>query len=180
VRLGALQRLLFTLGMRVDYCRAVPDTSAQLNPNLHTAQASAFWTVHNLSPENPDYKDMIWFGIPLFDARHDVPPRHYALDVGKDDATGKFICLLDGKRFWSGRTGNGQWRTLESDLLPLLREALTVAQEHGYLKQSGVEDLGLTTFNLGWEIPGPYDAAIELRGLSMNAFREQPPHSSVK
>ena len=29
--------------------------------------------------------------------------------------------------------------------------------------------LALTSFNLGWEVPGPYNAAIEIRGLRLRA-----------
>jgi hypothetical protein len=169
IRLDALKRLRFAIDMRIEYCKPDPAAEGKLNPGLHTAQLSAFWTVHNATPGNPDYQDMIWFGIPLFDARYDIPPAHYALDTGKEDASGKFICMLDGKRFWTGRTGDGQWRKLEAGLLPLLREALTIANEHGHLKATHLEDLAITSFNLGWELPGPYDAAMEFRGLSMKA-----------
>lgn len=167
LRLETLNQLNFKITMRVPYCRAAPGMEKTIEPGLHTAQVSAFWTVHNLSEGNPDYRDMIWFGIPFFDARYEAPPPYYALDAGKEDASGKFICMLDGKRFWKGRTGDGQWRNLDVDLMSLLREALAITQQHGFLKNSRMEDLALTSFNMGWEIPGPYDAAFEFYGLSM-------------
>ena len=172
LRLDTLKQLKFNIEMRIPHCSPAPGTADKITPGLHAAQVSAFWTVHNKTEGNPDYNDMIWFGIPFFDARHDIPPPNYALDFGKDDASGKFICLLDGKRFYTGRTGDGQWHKVEADLVDLLKEALTISQKHGHLKNTRFEDLAITSFNLGWEIPGPYDAAFEFRGLSMKAFNK--------
>ena len=164
IRPAAAQRMPFSLDMRVAFCKMTGEPAYKLDPGLHTAQVSAYWTVQDMvSSEH----DMIWFGIPLFDARYDVPPAHYAIDGGKADASGKFICVLDGKRFWSGSTGDGAWRSLDLDLIPLLREALAIAQQQGHLKLAKFEDLAITSFNLGWEVPGPYDAAIEFRRLSL-------------
>ena len=170
LRLDHLKRLAFHIEMRIPHCSPAPGTADKMNPGLHAAQVSAFWTLHNKTEGNPDYNDMIWFGIPFFDVRNDIPPPNYALDFGKDDASGKFICLLDGKRFYTGRTGDGQWHKVDADLVELLQEALTISQKHGYLKNTRFGDLAITSFNLGWEIPGPYDAAFEFRGLSMRAF----------
>ena len=168
VALRALKRLAFSVEMRIPYCKAAPDV--KLDPGLHTAQVSAFWSVHNMTRGNPDFQDMIWFGIPFFDARWDIPWPNYSVDSGKADATQKFICMLDGKRFWKGRTGDGQWRKLDAELCGLIREGLAISQEHGFLKSTRFEDLAIATFNLGWEVPGPYDAALEFRDLSMKAF----------
>jgi hypothetical protein len=166
LRIDAQKRLRFALDVRVPFCKAAP---GKLDPGLHTAQASAYWTVHNVTAGNPDEHDMIWFGIPLFDARYDIPPGNYAIDGGKADASGKFICLMDGKRFWNEPTGDGKWRRLDVDLIGLLRDGLAITQEHGHLKNTTLKDLAITSFNLGWELPGSYDAALEIRGLSMKA-----------
>ncbi len=159
--------LCFSMKGCISLCKAAPWSEGKLDPKLHTAQVSAFWTVHNVTQGNPDCGDMIWFGIPFFDARYPIPPAYYALDAGKADASGKFICMLDGKRFWKVPTGDGTSQRLKVDLVPLLREALTIAQEHGYLKNTQYEDLASDSFNLGWEIPGPYEAAFDVRGLSL-------------
>lgn len=167
IALKDFKALNFAMEARIPFCKPAPWSKGKLDPGLHTAQVSAFWTVHNSTKGNPDYRDMIWFGIPFFDARHAIPPAHQALDVGKSDASGKFICIIDGKRFWKSPTGDGAWHKLDVDLLPLLREALAISQRHGHLKATRLEDLSISSFNLGWEAPGPYDAAFEVRGLSM-------------
>jgi hypothetical protein len=172
IALKDFKTLTFAMEARIPFCKPAPWAEGKLDAGRHTAQVSAFWTVHNVTKGNPDHRDMIWFGIPFFDARHAVPPSHFALDVGKDDATGKFISLLDGERFWKAPTGDGAWHRLEVDMAPLLREALEIAQRHGHLKHSRPEDLAIDSFNLGWEAPGPYDAAFEVRGLSLRGGDE--------
>lgn len=167
IRPSAFVRLDLHFGMRIVRSAVAAGVQEKLDPSLHTAQTTAYWTVHNLTPGSPDFQDMIWFGIPLFDARYEVPGASFAIDAGQAAATGKYICVLDGKRFWKGATGDGQWRTLDTDLKPLLQEALDISRRHGVLQHTQFEDLGITTFNLGWEMPGPYDAALEVRGLSL-------------
>lgn len=165
VRLAGLEALRFKIALRITTCEAT--VREGLDPALHTAQVSAFWTVHNQDPDSPDYREMIWFGIPIFDARHATPPGHAALDIGKDDATNKFIFTVDGARVWRGPPRVGHDAALECDLLPHLREALNVSQAHGHLPATRLQDLALTSFNLGWEITGPYNAALHLQHLSL-------------
>ena len=97
IRLEELRDFRLKLGFNVTRSETSP--SLALNPGLHTAQLSVYWTVHDIDPEGRS-RDMIWLGVPLFDARYDIPPPHHALDVGKDDATLKFIYLIDGHEFW--------------------------------------------------------------------------------
>jgi hypothetical protein len=170
ITLTVFQGLRLQLAFRID--KSTPATTEPLDPGLHTAHITAFFTIHNRNKESPDYRDMIWFGVPLFDARHDIPRGHQALDVGKDDATGKFICTIDGSRFWDKPTGDGGWHALDVDLLPLIREVLAASQGHGYLTASHIEDLAATSFNLGWEVPGPYDCAVHLKGLRLQGARK--------
>lgn len=160
-----LAQLIFRLRFRVDGVRADPALVSRLDPSLHTAQASAYWTG---SVELADgSRDMFWLGIPLFDARYAVPPTYCAMDAGFPGASRKYICTVAGDRFWTGSTGDGAPREREVDLVPLLREALQTIQEQGGLQAARPETLRVTSFNLGWEIPGPYDARLEIFGLSL-------------
>ncbi len=166
-QLTAFTSLRFALEFRIDHCASAVDLP--LDPSLHTAHINAFFTIHNKNHDSPDYNDMIWFGLPLFDARHPIPPGHQALDAGQPDATGKFICTMPGTRFYDGPVAIGDWHRLECDLLPLVREALAAARQHGFLLETSADDLTFTSFNLGWEVPGPYDCSVHLRKLSLSA-----------
>ncbi|HNZ48275.1 MAG TPA: hypothetical protein PLY90_04100 [Candidatus Hydrogenedentes bacterium] len=159
------QSLTFHLEFFVEQCIPVRDTAQ--DPSLHTAQVGVFFTVHNLNKKSADFRDMIWFGLPVYDVRFGISPGHQALDIGKNDATGKFICTLSGDRFYSEPVLPGKWHTLSADLLPLLQDALDASKEHGHLTHSELKDLQFTSFNLGWEVPGSYDCAIRLRRLSL-------------
>lgn len=166
-RLASFEALEFGLEFRV--ARAEVAVDAPVTPSLHTGQVSAFFTLHNRNPDSPDFGDMIWFGLPVFDARHDLPRGHQAVDGGKENASGKFICTLPGERFYDTPTGDGQWHRLSADLLPLVREALAASQAKGFLTDTAFSDLGATSFNLGWEAPGPYDCSITVKGLHLKA-----------
>ena len=158
-------KLDFHLEFRVDQCENA--TELTLNRGLHTAQITAFFAIRNTNKDSQDFNDSIWFGLPLFDARFDTHPGHQAVDGGKNDATGKFICTLKGNRFYDSPTGDGTWKTLDADLVPLVREALAAAQAKGFLTHTTFQDLHPTSFNLGWEVTGPYNCAITLKKLSL-------------
>ncbi len=164
-QLHKLMALNFSVEFRVEKCDVATDKP--LDPGLHTAHITAFWTIHNTNPDSQDHNDMIWFGLPLYDARYPIPRGHQALDAGQEDATGKFICTIEGDRFYDTPVAVGEWHTLSCDLLPLLREALESAHNRGFLTHTRLEDLIATSFNLGWEVPGPYDCAIFIRALQL-------------
>lgn len=159
------EALDFHLEFFVEKCESI--TEEAQDPGLHTAQVGVFFTVHNMDKKSPDYRDMIWFGLPVYDVRFGRSPGHQALDIGKGDATGKFICTLEGSRFYEEDILPGKWHTLSTDLIPQLKDALAFSQAHGHFTHSKLEDLRFTSFNLGWEVPGGYDCSIRLRKLSL-------------
>lgn len=163
-RLSEMASLGFGVEFRVEKCSKAIEGA--LDPGLHTAQVTAYWTLHNRNASSPDNGDMIWFGVPFFDARQDVPPGHQAEDTAEDK--GKFICTMEGSRFFEGRTGDGQWHKVACDLLPLVKEALAASQAKGFLVNTKFEDLYATSFNLGWEVTGPYNCEISLKHLSLD------------
>jgi hypothetical protein len=170
VRLEQWDRLEFNLQFRVTQCEAAPDVPQ--DPGLHTAQVSAIWTVHNINPGSPDYQDMIWFNLPVCDGRYEIPPPHYALDTGKDDASGKFICVMPGREFYDRDVKDGRWHRLHVNVIPYLEQALQISRERGFLTESRLEDLAMTTFNLGWEVTGAWNAGIDFKDLSLRGWKE--------
>ena len=163
-RISELASLAFHVDFRVEQCKNAID--ATLDPALHTAHVTAFLTLNNRNPSNPDNGEMIWFGVPLFDARSDVPPGHQAADVAVEN--GKFIYTVEGSRFFEGPTGDGEWQKVACDLVPFIKEALAASQEKGFMVHTKFEDLYATSFNLGWEVPGPYNCEITLKNLSLD------------
>jgi len=142
----------------------------QYDPGLHAAQFQMFFIVKNISPTSPNRGDYFWFGVPFFDSRYDVPPAYMAKDAGKDDATGKFIYTVDARPLGIAPLKEGGWITVRADLLSLVVNGLGEAVKRGYLKDSDPHDYAVANMNLGWEIPGTFDAAIQIRDLGISAI----------
>lgn len=140
------------------------------NPGLHTAQFQLFITVQDANPNSAYYGDYLWFGIPFYDYRYEHIPLYAAQDVGKGDATGKFIYSVGSADFMEGSFHTKDWITIEKDIYPLIVGALKLAKERGYLTGSFFEDFRLTGMNLGWEVPGTFDAGFEFNGFDILAI----------
>lgn len=176
-RLADLQRLDVSFACRLD---AFADRHPGADPALHAAQFQLFLYVQNLTRGDDGYGDMMWFGIPIFDNRRPSKEETYQRDGGKADASGKFIysmasreCLADGQGFVRGgrllANGDARWVPFRVDALPLIERAYRLARARGYLATSEWGDLYVSALNVGWEMPGSYDGAMRLRGLSLLA-----------
>lgn len=141
----------------------------EYNPNLHAAQFQMFFIVKNIRPGSADAGGYYWFGVPFYDSRHDIPPAYMAADAGKKDATGKFIYTVAGTALSETSLKTGQWVALNVDLLPHIRKGLEEAVRRGYFKTSDPHDYAVANMNLGWEIPGTFDAAVQVQGLEISA-----------
>ncbi|MCF3111303.1 hypothetical protein LL912_21125 [Niabella sp. CC-SYL272] len=139
----------------------------EFDRGLHTAQFQLFITVENLNPASPGHGDFFWFGIPFYDYRYKTIQRFAAQDLGKSDASGKFIYSMGSMDFMNGSFHSGQWITVEKDILPMMKNAVELAKQRGYLNGSAFEDLGLSSMNLGWEVPGTLDVGFEFKGFDV-------------
>ncbi len=166
--LAELERVELRIDVRLLYCtnHMAP---GQCDSGLHAAQFQMFFIIKNINRASTDHNGYYWFGVPFFDSRHDVPPAYMAKDAGKDDATGKFIYTVDGKAVGVTALKQEQWLTLRTDLLPHIRSGLQEAVTRGYLRDSDPHNYAVANMNLGWEIPGTFDAAIQVRDLSITA-----------
>ena len=143
------------------------------DPGLHAAQFQLFFIVKEVAPGGSG--DFLWFGVPFFDSRQEYPAPHRARDGGKDDATGKFIYTIDGREVLSKPLGRGERVAIRKDLLPSIREALAYAVEQRFLERGDPSRYAVVNMNLGWEMPGAYDAAVEVRGLEITAVTAGTP-----
>jgi hypothetical protein len=165
--LDALGAVEFTLSVRLLYCTNHM-AAEQYDPGLHAAQFQMFLIVRNISPGSADHGDYFWFGVPFFDSRHDVPAAYMARDAGRNDATGKFIYTVDGKMLGITPLKTGRWLTVKADLLPFIKGGLQEAVKRGYLTHGDQHNYAIANMNLGWEIPGTFDAAVQVRDLSVS------------
>lgn len=167
--LDELAAIRFSLSLRLSHCESRMPAD-QYDPGLHASQFQMFFIVKNIRPDSPDRDNYFWFGVPFFDNRYDVPPEYMAKDVGKGDATGKFIYTVDGRAVGVTPMKDGRWLSLDADLLPFLRSGLSEAVQRGYLKDADPHHYAVANMNLGWEIPGSFDAAAQIRDLRIAAI----------
>ena len=84
--------------------------------------------------------------------------------------TGKFIFCPGGEEYTTKPAKDGDWVTIDRDLLPLMRKSLESARSAGYLPDSRWPgDYQLAGMNMGWEVTGPLDVAMQARGLGLAA-----------
>lgn len=140
--------------------------AGEYDPSLHAAQFQLFFIVKNIRPGSADNGNYCWFGVPFYDNRHDVPPAFMAADAGKNDATGKFIYTIAGETSLK----NGNWVTVDKNLLPDIANGLQEAKRRGYLRSCDPHDYAVANMNLGWEIPGTFDAAVQIQDLGISAI----------
>ena len=143
-------------------------SAAEYDPGLHAAQFQMFFIVSNIRPESAERGNYFWFGVPFYDNRHDIPPAFMAADAGKKDATGKFIYTVAGATLGEASLKTGQWVALDVNLLPHVVQGLREAVKRGYLKSFGPRDYAVANMNLGWEIPGTFDAAVQVQDLEIS------------
>lgn len=143
--------------------RPMPD----YNPGLHAAQFQIFFSVQNLNRQSPGYGKYLWFGIPIYDDRHRVVPAYKARDTG---GTNMYIYTPAGDVFSPKSTHDRKWITIDTDLLPLMREGLEYAWRNNFLKESqALADYRIAAMNIGWEVPGTFDVDLAIRRLSLRA-----------
>jgi hypothetical protein len=148
------------------------------SPDRHAAQYQAFFTVQNRNRTSPGFGQYLWFGVPLYDDRHRSPGAHVAKDTG---GTGMFIYTPPGTAYTAQSAHDGQWIEIDRDLLPLMREGLATAWAQGFLIQSkSSADYRITGMNLGWEVPGLFDVALGVKGLSLTVIPQPADKQAVK
>jgi hypothetical protein len=159
-----LSALRLHLEARVRKCDR--DPSAEYLPAIHAAQVTVFISVQNRNPASSGFGDYYHFGIPVFDNREPMPAGLVAGDPG----TGKLMYCPGAAAWSSASTHGGQWVTFQGDLLPALLKGLQAAWERGFLKDSrDLADYRPAGLCVGWEVPGVFDVAVQIRGLSLRA-----------
>jgi hypothetical protein len=150
----------------------------EYNPKLHAAQFQMFFIIKNIRPGSADRGNYFWFGVPFYDSRHDIPPPYMAADAGKKDATGRFIYTVAGAALGETSLQTGKWVAVNVDLLPHIVKGLQEAVKKGYLRSSDPRDYAVANMNLGWEIPGTFDAGVQVQDLNISAVY-RPMTSSI-
>lgn len=156
------------LHIELKLLKAIDNIGSGYDPGIHGAEFLLYFTIQNLNLTSPDYGDFLWFGLRFYDSRDDEPGLTSRPDIG----TGKWIYNVGVAPFdWSagGLTTNGSWRILDTDLLPYIKDGLQAAWTNGYLPNSigQYDDYKIGSMNMGWEITGLNDCAMQVKNFSV-------------
>ena len=162
-----LHELIIDIDARLLYANHV--YTAGYNASLHAAQFLIYFTVQNLktNPKTADYGNYYWFGLRLYDDRESLP----GLNVQHDVGTGKLIYNVGIAPFCDTGLQVGAWKRVTGDILPLIKSGLQEAWSRGYLTNSfNYADYKIGGMNMGWEVPGLSDVAMQVRNFDLQAY----------
>ncbi|WP_159075727.1 hypothetical protein [Muricauda brasiliensis] len=160
IALEDMESLELNMGLSLVYDKMMMDP-AEFDESLHTSQVSLYLTIS-------DSTDFFWFGVPVFDHRNpDGIPLYAAQDLGKDDASKKFIVSIASEEFFPGSLQNSGSIDVDKDILPYIKNAFERAKRQGYLKDAHWSDMFISSFNFGWETTGTFDSGMLVRELQL-------------
>ncbi len=158
-------RMVVSFDLRLLYCRQMmkPD---EFDPSLHTAHTPFYLSLRNVNPKSADHGNSLWMGIQSFDYRYEqLSDKH---EVSWDIGTARYIYQMPPRLLWGDiRFTDHRWHRLEADIMPHLRNAVSNLQERGLFKDTRLEDFAVEGMNFGWEVPGTFDAAIQVKDFSL-------------
>ncbi len=168
-RVGDLAGLRFGMSVRLLYCHN--RMGSDFDETLHTAQAPFYLYLRNTAPASPDFGEALWVGVPTFDYRYerlaDTETVHW------DKGTSTYIYTIPPRSVWGDISFHDRMEhCADIDLLPLVVRAFEAMRERGCFASSTLDDMTITGMNFGWEVPGTFDAALEVKGISLAAERK--------
>ncbi len=139
--------------------------------DLHTSQYIMY--IYVCSNAALDAGEFLYFGIPIYDYRYKIMNEAGMIDAGTAGNTGKFIYQMPTYEYLPNGLVLGVKNHIEIDILASIARSLVLAQQYGKLMNSTIDNLYITSFNIGFENPGTIDTAIEIEGLSLIATEKE-------
>ena len=170
--LTSVDKLVYSMDTRIVYSQSA-FAEGETPTNANVSQATVYFTIQNRNTASAGYGEYFWFGLSVFDCRYDFPDNSHQLDVGDGrEATGQLIYVIGGDELLNNGYGgvnpaDGEWAHLEVDILPYLRAGFEKAQENGLMQNTTYDDLGVGSYNFGWEVPGTVDCAMEMANIQL-------------
>ena len=140
------------------------------NPDLHAALLSWVFYMKNMNPESKGFHDFLWFSLGMFDNRYDFVPDYSLQDFAMPN--GSFIYMLGSKRFLDKPVEVGVRQTIRYNIVDSIRDAIETAHKNGFITNTTFDDVILDGTNIGWEIPGIFDAGVTLYKLSVTVVEK--------
>jgi hypothetical protein len=167
INLSAFRDFILSFSMRLLYCQNRM-SAAEYNSGLHTAQSPFYLMLRNTNKTSPDYGNQVWFGVASFDYRDTtlaVTPK-----VTWDIGTSTYIYQLPPRMVWGNILFTDcRWHSCKVDILTMIQNAIIFLQRQNLFKNTTIKDLQVTHMNFGWECPGTFDAAVQVKNFSLKA-----------
>lgn len=171
MRLSQMEKAEVSIKFTVDRCQAAAGVTQ--NSNMHAAQFQWILAVRCDDPQKASYGKYYWFSLPLYDSRETDSKGGMFADSGKEDATDSLI-YTTASTFMLGEVGQvGKTYDVTVDALPELKKAFATAQSKGWFGDCTLDDMRIENTNIGWELPGVFDACVQIDKLSMRYFKKE-------
>lgn len=167
--LSEMDSLVMTLDFTLEKSENL--MGSDYNSGLHAAQFQWYLVAQNMNPDSPDYGDMIWFGLQMYDSRYEWTSSSIAVDGGKDDASGQAIYIVGATLYLPEAVEVGVKNGFSYDILSQLQIALRRAQQFDgveVFQNTTFSDLKITSTNLGFELPGTFDVAVSIDKIGID------------
>jgi len=149
----------------------------EADTSLHAAAFYIYLYVKGVNEAGKS--EMTWFGLTIFDNRYAFHTESGQVDGGKADASGLYIYQVPSRAFTDTNflkdnvihaDEDNEWMTIDIDVLPYIERALVRAQKDGFMKGVTMDTVYIDGMNMGWEMPGTYDAKMEVKDLSLRSY----------
>lgn len=134
--------------------------------DYHTAQFVWVVTLKDSNPLSPSYNSFIWVVMCPFDSRYEYAPLFTKQDMAMPD--GEFIYSFCGRDFLDKPMKLGEEVRIKINLYDKLPMILACAQKNGFMQGSRIEDLVISSTNMGFEITGTFDCCVSVRDLAID------------
>jgi len=166
LNVGKYNRANLKFDFKIPLCVNATNPMTAYDPNIHASIAVIYFLIQDINPNSPGYRDFINYGIPLFDDRLAVPQKYTMIDAtDPNSASYKLIYTTDGNLLYDSATADGNWHSVNTDVMPYIREAYAIARNSNCMQNSKLEDLGLSQICLGFENAGMFNAEMKIKNL---------------
>ena len=165
---GRAKELIFSMALRLMKCENKMK-EGEFNESFHTAQSPFYFILRNTNEQSEDFNKSIWLGIPSFDYRYTRMSENEV--ISWDIGTNMYIYNVPQKLIWGDISFQDmEWHKTQTDILPLIKQAVESMKSKDLFLRTSLSNLELVGMNFGWEVPGTFDAAILVKGISLKVI----------
>ncbi|MFV0419020.1 MAG: hypothetical protein ACK5KT_09860 [Dysgonomonas sp.] len=166
--IGKARELIFSMALRLVKSENKMK-KGEFNESFHTAQSPFYFILKNTNEQSEDFNKSIWLGIPSFDYRYTMMNENEL--ISWDIGTNMYIYNVPQTLIWGNISFQDmEWHTTRTDILPLIKQAVESMKSKNLFLLTSLSDLELVGMNFGWEVPGTFDAAILVKGISLKVI----------